>query len=104
LSVQAIAVPTEARVSKFSVSGELNAVIEPLFVSADEAGGLPSKSDDETNAAMRPRSKAARRCLKADLNVLDVLKTRLWRWGLIESISCPSFLPARRPVSSGVFL
>jgi hypothetical protein len=38
-------------------------------------------------------STAARRCLKADLNVLSEFETRLGRVGLIESISCPSFLP-----------
>jgi hypothetical protein len=94
LSVQVLEVPVVASVSKFSVSGEPKAVIEPLFVSADEEGGLPSKSDEATNAATRTRGKAALRCLKADLNALDEVKTLLGLLGLIESISCPSFSPA----------
>jgi hypothetical protein len=89
-----LVVPVVARVLKFSVSGEPKPVIEPLFVSADEEGGLPSRSDEATNVAIKTRSKAARRCLKADLAVLREFKTRLGRLGVIESISCPSFWPA----------
>ena len=72
-------VPVDARVSKFSVSGEPKEVIEPLLVSADEEGGFPRSSDEVTNAVTKTKSKAACRCLKADPTVVGELETRLGR-------------------------
>jgi hypothetical protein len=56
LSVQAMPVPVEARVSKFSVRGDSNVVMLPLFVRAEEGEVMKEKTITEKANAHKANS------------------------------------------------
>jgi len=74
LSVHAIPVPVEASVSKFSVNGESNVVMLPLFVSAEEGEAI-------NEIAVKVRANNASNDINAGILVNLVKNRRILRVG-----------------------